>query len=253
MGITAVIPARLDSTRYPRKPLRKILGMPMVEHVYRRTQMSEMVDETYVATPDAEIRDVVEGFGGGAIMTGTHIRGTERVAEAAESIEAEFILKVHTDEPLIHPDMLDKAIKKVVENDDIRVANVARPIHGKDEYQNPNNIKVVTDESGNALYFSRSPIPYLHDSQFDSARINHQICVAPIERNLLLEYKSLDEGTLESIESIDMLRFLEHGYNISVVRTDRKTQSVDTPEERDRAAKLMEEDELVNEYISHAD
>jgi 3-deoxy-manno-octulosonate cytidylyltransferase (CMP-KDO synthetase) len=248
MDVAAVIPARMGSSRYPGKPLCDIHGLTMIEHVYVRTAMSDTVDETYVATPDEEICEEVESFGGEVIMTGSHTRATDRVAEAAESLDAEVIVVMQGDEPLVYPDMLDDAIRPVVEEDDVKVTNLAKPIPDEDEYHDPNNVKVVVDESWNALYFSRSPVPYVHEGAYADAPVYHQVCVIPFEREFLFEFTEMDETPLERVESIDMLRLLENGYDVRLVETDRETYPVDTAEDHEKVNEMMEADELFAEY-----
>lgn len=248
MKVAAVIPARMGSTRYPGKPLCNIQGLTMIEHVYRRTAMSDSVDETYIATPDDEIRDETESFGGDVIMTGQHPRATDRVAEAAEDLDAEIIVVMQGDEPLVYPDMLDDAIEPVAIGE-AKVTNLAKPIHYKDEYRDPNNVKVVVDEDWNALYFSRAPIPYIHEGEYADAPVYHQVCVIPFEREFLFEFTSMAETQLEQIESIDMLRLLEMGHDVRLVETDRETYPVDTPKDHEKVNELMAEDELFEEYV----
>ena len=244
------MPARLGSSRLSGKPLCELRGLPMIDHVYSRFELSDAVEATYVATPDKKVRDVVESFGGKAILTGEHTRGTDRVAEAAQEFDADVIVIVHTDEPLITPEMVDEAVEPVLADDnDVRAVNVARPIQDEAAFLNPNNVKVVSDPSGHALYFSRSPNPHHHHhTKFGDVRIDHQVCVVPIERELLLEYARLDQGPLERAEAIDMLRLLEHGHDVHVVRTDRQTRSVDSPEEREEVSELLATDELLEKY-----
>lgn len=249
MNTVAVIPARLGSSRLPGKPLCDLRGLPMIEHVYRRVELSDAVEATYVATPDEELQDAVKSFGGEAILTGEHTRGTDRAAEAAQEFDADVVVIVHTDEPLITPEMVDEAVEPVFAGDnDVQAVNVARPIQDEAAFRNPNNVKVVSDLSGDALYFSRSPVPYHHHVNFGDVRLDHQVCVVPMERELLLEYPQLKQGPLERAEAIDMLRLLEHGYDIRVVRTERQTRSVDTPEEREEVSELLATDELFTEY-----
>ncbi|QLG47849.1 3-deoxy-manno-octulosonate cytidylyltransferase [Natrinema halophilum] len=250
MQVAAVIPARMDSTRYPGKPLCDIRGLPMVEHVYRRCQLSPSVDETYVATPDSEIRDATESFGGEAIDTGVHKRGTDRVAEAAESFDADIIVAVHVDEPLITPEMIDEAVSAVQEREDVGVANLGRPIRDEQIHRDPNSIKIVVDESGAALYFTRAPIPYLRSTGYGSVPVFHQVCVVPFERELLRKYTQLEETPLEAAESIDMLRLLEHGHPVHVVETDRETYSIDSPEDHERVSERMAADDVFVRYDS---
>lgn len=253
MKVAAVIPARMGSTRYPGKPLCDIYGMTMIEHVYRRTRMSERVDEMYIATPDAEIRDEAESFGGDVIMTGQHPRATDRVAEAAESLDADVVVVMQGDEPLVYPDMIDAAIEPVIEEENVRVTNLAKPIPNEAEYGDPNNVKVVVDGDWNALYFSRAPIPYLHDLEFSEAPVYHQVCVIPFEREHLFEFISMDETALERTESVDMLRLLENGHDVRLVETERQTYPVDTPADHDKVNKMMDNDELFEKYRHLAD
>lgn len=248
MIVAAVIPVRMGSTRYPGKPLCDISGMSMVEHVYRRTRMSDSVDTTVVATPDEEIREEVESFGGEVIMTGSHPRATDRVAEAAESLDADIIVVMQGDEPLVYPDMLDDAIAPVRDEPDVKVTNLAKPILEEEEYRDPNNVKVVVDDDWNALYFSRSPVPYIHEGTYDAAPVYHQVCVIPFEREFLFEFTSMAETTLEQFESIDMLRLLENDHDVRLVETDRQTYPVDTPEDHEKVNELMVEDPLYKKY-----
>lgn len=210
--------------------------------------MSKSVDETYIATPDEEILEETESFGGEAIMTGSHPRATDRVAEAAESLDAEIVVVMQGDEPLVYPDMLDAAIEPIVEEEDVLVTNLAKPIPNEEEYRDPNKVKVVVDKDWNALYFSRAPVPYLRDLEFEDAPIYHQVCVIPFEREHLFEFIAMEETTLERAESVDMLRLLENGYDVRLVESDRETHPVDTPEDHEIVNEMMLEDSLFQEY-----
>lgn len=247
MNVAAVIPARMGSSRYPGKPLCDIHGMTMIEHVYRRTVMSDAVDETYIATPDEEIYTEAESFGGDAVMTGSHPRATDRVAEAARELDAEIIVVMQGDEPLVYPDMLDDAIAPVRDGE-AKVTNLAKPILDEDEYHDPNNVKVVVDEAWSALYFSRAPVPYIHDGSYEDASVYHQVCVIPFEREFLFEFTSMAETALEKTESVDMLRLLENGYDVRLVETDRQTYPVDTPDDHEKVNEMMADDPLFAEY-----
>lgn len=249
MRTAAVIPARMGSTRYPGKPLCDIQGLSMIEHVFRRTRMSESIDETYIATPDEEIREEGESFGAEVIMTGSHHkRATDRVAEAAEGLDADIVVVMQGDEPLVYPDMLDDALRPVMEEDDVRVTNIAKPLRNEAEHRDPNKVKVVVDEDWNALYYSRSPIPHLHDEPFDTVSVYHQVCVIPFERGFLFDFIEMEETPLERAESIDMLRLLEHGHDVRLVKSMRLTQPVDTPADHERVNELMEADSLFDQY-----
>lgn len=253
MRVAAVIPARMGSTRYPGKPLCDIQGMTMIEHVYRRTRRSDAVDETYVATPDEEIREETESFGGDVIMTGSHTRATDRVAEAAEQLDADIVVVMQGDEPLVYPDMLTDAIAPVRDQADVKVTNLAKPIPNEEEYRDPNNVKAVVDGDWNAMYFSRSPIPHVHEGDYESASVYHQVCVIPFEREFLFEFTEMEETDLERTESIDMLRLLENGHDVRLVETDRETYPVDTPEDHERVDEMMADDPLFAEYRDEAD
>jgi len=248
MRVDAVIPARMGSTRYPGKPLVDIEGFSMIEHVYIRTRMSDSVDNTYVATPDEEIYDEVESFGGEAIMTGKHPRATDRVAEAAEGLDSDVVIVMQGDEPLVYPDMIDAAVRPIVEENDVRCTNLAKSIETEEDFRDENNVKVVVDDDWKALYFSREPIPNLHDATFNEIDAYKQVCVIPFEREFLFEFTSMEETTLEKIESIDMLRLLENDYDVRLVETDRDIHAVDTPEDHERVNEMMAEDKLFQEY-----
>lgn len=250
MRIDAVIPVRMGSSRYPGKPLVDIEGGTMVEHVYQRTKMSEVVDGTFIATPNEEIQEVAETFGAEVIMTGEHSRATDRVAEAAESLDGDIVIVMQGDEPLVYPDMIDAAVEPMLNDDSIQCVNLGKQIESEVDFRDPNNVKVVVDKEWNALYFSREPIPNLHDTTFDETNVYKQVCVIPFRREALFEFKSLDETPLEIAESIDMLRLLENGKQVRIVETDRSIHAVDTPEDHEKVNKLMAEDELYESYAN---
>jgi 3-deoxy-manno-octulosonate cytidylyltransferase (CMP-KDO synthetase) len=250
MQVDAVIPVRMDSTRYPGKPLVDIEGFPMVEHVFRRTKMSDIVDGTYVATPDEEIQETATSFGADVIMTGSHSRATDRVAEAAESLNGDIVIVMQGDEPLVYPEMIDAAVRPMLQDDSIDCVNLGKKIESEVVFQNPNNVKVVVDEDWNAMYFSREPIPNLHDTDFDETAVYKQVCVIPFRRETLFEFTSLNETPLERAESIDMLRLLENGKNVKIVETDRDIHAVDTPEDHEKVNQIMSNDKLYQTYAA---
>lgn len=248
MKVDAIIPARMGSTRYPGKPLCDIKGMSMVEHVYRRTELSERVDATYVATPDEEIKEEVEAFGGEAIITGSHTRPVSRVAEAARETDGDIVVVVQGDEPLVYPDMIDDAIEPMLHDDEIGCVNLAKKIEDEEIFRDPNTVKLTVDQDWNALFFSREPIPNLRDVSFDEFDVYKQVCIMPFRRDFLFNYVELDETPLVLAESIDMLRLLEHGYNVKIVETEREVHAVDTEEDHRRVEEMMAEDELFGTY-----
>jgi len=249
MKIIAIIPVRMASSRLPGKPLAKLLGMTMLEHVYRRCKLCKKVDEVYVATPDHNIVEEVKSFGGKPIMTSPlHKRACDRVAEASLSVEADVVVMVQGDEPLITPQMIDIAIEALVEDKEVVCVNLAA-VSTKEEANDPNEVKVVTDSKGNALYFSRAAIPTnLRGEGIGS--ILKQICIIPMTKDFLQTFINLSPTPLEVSESIDMLRLLEHGYKVKIIKTDKKVKSVDTREDLLIAEKLLLVDSTLKLYYN---
>jgi len=231
----------MGSSRFPGKPLAPLHGLPMLEHVYRRAQLCDQLDEVYVATCDAEIMAVARGFPATVIMTSaTHERATDRVAEAAEHFQADIIVMIQGDEPMITPEMIAASLAPLRSDRSIGCVNMVHRISSQREILDPNTIKVVADLNDNALYFSRSPIP--------KAEIFKQVCVIPFRRECLLEFARLTPTPLERSESIDMLRLLEHGRSVRLVETHVTTHSVDTPEDLHLVETLMNDDQLMRMY-----
>lgn len=243
--VIAIIPARMGSSRFPGKPLAPLLGLPMIEHVYRRTALSRSLSAVYVATCDREIVDAVEGFGGRAIMTSdTHERASDRVAEAAEGLDADIVVMVQGDEPMVVPEMIDQAVAPLLEDPAVQCVNLAGRIASLDEFRDPNTIKVVVDPHGDAVYFSREPIPALRGTPLERAPAAKQVCIIPFRREALFLFTSLEATPLEQTESVDMLRFLEHGYKVRMVPTPYDTHAVDTPADLELVATLLRDDPL---------
>ena len=256
--IIAIIPARMASTRFPGKPMAKIHGVPMVGHVYFRTRMCSLLNQTYVATCDQEIYDYIESVGGRAIMTAdTHERCSDRTAEAMLEVESEtgrrvdIVVMVQGDEPMVTPEMIERAIAPMLDDASVKVTNLMAHLKTTQEFDDPNEVKVVVDLQGRALYFSREPIPSRKKGMKDVPMLK-QVCVIPFRRDYLLEFNSLPETPLEKIESVDMMRVIEHGEHVYMVITDAETLSVDTPEDHERVVDLMKEDALINEYKATA-
>jgi len=236
MQAIAVIPARMGSTRFPGKPLALLGGRPMVEHVYRGTVACAQLAEVVVATCDTAIRDAVEAFGGQAELTSaSHVRATDRVAEVSARRSAEIVVMVQGDEPMITPELVTAAIEGLAADPAVGCINLAAIIDDEREALDPNTIKVVTSARGRALYFSRSPIP----AQFAPHAVQKQVCVIAFRRETLARFSTLPSGPLEQLESIDMLRFLEHDLPVGIVRTTARTQAVDTPDDLARVSHLL--------------
>jgi 3-deoxy-manno-octulosonate cytidylyltransferase (CMP-KDO synthetase) len=220
----------------------------MIEHVFRRVKLCSQLDEVYVATCDDEIRDVAEGFGARVIMTSAaHQRATDRVAQATEHFAADIIVLIQGDEPMITPEMIETALDSIRSDLSTSCVNLVHRIDSQREFIDPNTIKVVADLNGNALYFSRSPIPKVHFEQ-TTAKIFKQVCVIPFRRECLREFARLPSTPLELAESIDMLRFLEHGRSVRLVETQVATHSVDTPADLQAVEILMKNDQLMRKY-----
>ncbi len=241
MRVTAIIPARFASTRFPGKPLADILGKPMIQWVYERTSQSEMVDRVIVATDDVRIRKAVEAFGGEAQMTrDDHPTGTDRLAEVASRIDTDLIVNVQGDEPLIAPEMIDMAVAPLVEDPALPMGTLMTPLVGLEEYRNPNVVKVVASRNGCALYFSRAPIPHPRDyaddleARFMEIPAFKHIGLYVYRKEFLLAYPNMESTPLENLEKLEQLRALEHGYPIRVVKTDLVAQGVDTPEDLEK-------------------
>jgi 3-deoxy-manno-octulosonate cytidylyltransferase (CMP-KDO synthetase) len=255
MKTIAVIPARMGSSRFPGKPIANLLGRTMLEHVYKRVALSKALDATYIATCDDEIRRAAENFGAPVIMTAdTHERASDRVAEAVAEIEAELIVMVQGDEPMTHPEMIDAAVEPFRHDPELGCVNLMRSIDNKADFYDFNTIKVVTNQRGDALFMSRQPIPTVPVSalstgpDFPHTLAFKQVCIIPFRRKTLLEFSRLPSTPLEKLESVDMLRLLEHGYRVKMVETRFNTQAVDTQADLERVARLMEKDPLLASY-----
>jgi 3-deoxy-manno-octulosonate cytidylyltransferase (CMP-KDO synthetase) len=242
MNILAVIPARYASTRLPGKPLISIAGKPMIERVWERARQASRVSRVIVATDDERIAKAVKSFGGEAVLTrADHRSGTERVAEVAVAHpDAEILVNVQGDMPLIDPAAIDAGIEAVHGEEDVKLGTLAVPIGNPAEIMDPNVVKTVLDFDGNALYFSRAPIPWVRDRQgpVHAKHLKH-VGLYVFRREALLDFATFPQGDLERIEQLEQLRWLENGYRIRVVETEYKTVEVDTPEDVRRAEQLL--------------
>ncbi|HSV75130.1 MAG TPA: 3-deoxy-manno-octulosonate cytidylyltransferase [Chthonomonadales bacterium] len=236
-----IIPARLAATRLPDKPLLLIGGKTMIERVWERARRARSLAEVAVATPDEAIARVVERFGGRAIMTAhAHRSGTDRVAEAAGSMEADIVVNIQGDEPLLEAETIDRAVEPLIEDPSIAMSSLMCPCP-PEEIDRPSTVKVVADLAGNALYFSRSTIPFLRDP-LGGARVRQHIGLYAYRRERLLELSALAPTPLERTEGLEQMRALEHGLRIRMVEVASAPLSVDTPEDLERARLLLTED-----------
>ncbi len=237
--ILGVIPARLASSRFPGKILAPLASKPMVQHVYERASQARYLTSTIIATDDEQIYEAVRKFGARVRMTrADHPTGTDRVAEIASAENCDIVVNIQGDEPLIDPDAIDAAILPMVHDDDIQMATLKKKIVEPSEVTNPNVVKVITDLKGDAIYFSRLPIPYYRDRAPTAPHFKH-IGLYIYRRDFLLAYPTLPVGPLEQAERLEQLRALENGYRIRVVETDYESLGVDTPEDLERVATLF--------------
>jgi 3-deoxy-manno-octulosonate cytidylyltransferase (CMP-KDO synthetase) len=246
--ILGVIPARFASTRFPGKVLASIASKPMLAHVYERASQARYLTGVMIATDDEQVAEVARNFGARVRMTRSdHISGTDRVAEAVSSENCDIVVNIQGDEPLIDPDAIDAAILPMVHDEDIQMATLRKRIEDASEITNPNVVKVVTDRAGDAIYFSRCPIPYVRDlgsgmggrGSAGAAYFKH-VGLYVYRRDFLMAYPELPVGPLEEVERLEQLRALENGYRIRVVETEYESLGVDTPEDLERVAHLFE-------------
>ena len=241
-----VIPARYHSTRLPGKVLSDIGGQTMIERVYRRASLAR-ASEVVVATDDERVRDVVEGFGGRAIMTSErHPTGTDRLAEAVRFIAADIVVNVQADEPLIEPAMIDEAARALVAGPGAAVGTLRRAIEDEADLTNPNVVKVVVDLNGRALYFSRAPVPWIAHAATPHGPGGRRhgpawrhVGIYAYRRDALLTLAGLPPTPLEQAESLEQLRALEHGFGIHTLETSYDTIGVDTAEDLERVRRRV--------------
>jgi len=250
MPAVGIIPARYASTRFPGKPLAEIAGRAMIYHVYERACRATTLEEVLVATDDQRIFDAVRGFGGDAIMTSAyHPTGTDRIAEVAERLSAvECIVNIQGDEPLIEPEAIDEVVAALLEDRNAAMSSVMTPLTDMAQSQDPNQVKVVCDLRGYALYFSRAPIPGLPAGVTPEVTPwKRHIGLYAYRRDFLLAFTRLRPSPLEKLERLEQLRALENGYRIKMIeRTRDFSFGVDTPEDLQRVREMVEQ-QLVKE------
>ncbi len=237
--VTAVIPARFGSTRFEGKLLQDLGGKPMFQHVVDRCKESRYFDEIIVATDDDRIRSAAEQFGGTVMMTSAdHQSGTDRAAEVARQIETDLLAVVQGDEPTIRPGVIDETIDAFRDELTLNVSAAATPIHQSDEIKDPNVVKVVIDQSGHALYFSRLPIPFIRNGSTPVPHYKH-LGLYVYRKEFLLRYSKWPQTPLEKSEKLEQLRICEMGDRIRVIITEYDSIGIDTPEDLEKARKLF--------------
>jgi 3-deoxy-manno-octulosonate cytidylyltransferase (CMP-KDO synthetase) len=245
--ILGVIPARLASSRFPGKVLAQIASKPMLQHVYERASQARYLTTIIIATDDDRVFEVARNFGARVRMTRSdHLSGTDRVAEVASAENCDIVVNIQGDEPLIDPDAIDAAILPMAHDSEIQMATLKKKIVDPREIADPNVVKVITDLAGDAIYFSRLPIPYQRDAApprpgpRPPAPYYKHIGIYLYQRDFLLGYSALPVGPLEQAERLEQLRALENGLKIRVVETDYESIGVDTPEDLERVATLFD-------------
>lgn len=238
-----VIPARYGSTRFPGKPLCDICGKTMIQRVYERASAARLLDSLMVATDDERIFGAVGAFGGKAVMTSENLPdGTSRVAEAVKEVEDGIVVNIQGDEPFIDPDMIDQTVRLLEENPEVPAATLSYVLDDLEEIRDPNVVKVVSDLRGRALYFSRSPIPFVR--KFVGTKYMGHIGIYGYRKDFLEEFVRLPATPLSSAESLEQLKILEKGYDILVGVTSslRLGPGIDTPDDLEKARAFCRDD-----------
>ncbi|WP_457574725.1 3-deoxy-manno-octulosonate cytidylyltransferase [Desulfolithobacter sp.] len=243
-GVVAIIPARYQSNRFEGKPLALIAGKPMIQHVVERAWQVEMLSRVVVATDDERIADVVRGFGGEVVLTRSdHASGTDRLAEAAELLdipEQDVVVNIQGDQPLFPPEVVHQVASPLLEDPALPMATLIYKIVRPEEITDPNHVKTVFDCHGNALYFSRSPIPFQRNpEEVDQPTYYKHLGFYAYRKGFLLTFVGLPEGEWERFEKLEQLRALEYGYTIRVVLTGHDSIEVDTPRDAERVEALL--------------
>ena len=257
MKSVVIIPARMAATRFPGKPLAKIAEVSMIAHCYFRAKMAKFVNEVYVATCDQEIADEIYHLNGKVIMTSSeHERASDRTAEALKKFETnenkkiDVVVMLQGDEPLINPHCLDLLIQHHEKYPEISVSNLIQNISDEDDFHHVNTVKVLTNLRGEILIFSREAIPSPRLKGLSGYKPKKQLGVISFKRDALIDFYQLEPTPLEKIESIDMLRFLEHGKSVMEVLTDSIMQGVDTIEDAKKVEPFIIMDPLYQQYKS---
>ena len=236
----AIIPARYSSKRFPGKPLAKIEGKPMIQHVWERVKQTSSIDQIFVATDDERILDAVKNFGGDGVLTSTeHETGTDRIVEVVQKISCGWVLNIQGDEPTILPSDLDRLIKQAKIRKEIKAATLIYNIKDKAQLNDPNIVKVVVDINNMALYFSRTQIPYQHSVQSTDSKIWRHLGVYLFQRKFLMEYSQWPRSNLEKSEQLEQLRILENGETLFCVEAENEGVSVDVPQDLILVENLM--------------
>ena len=240
MQAIGIIPARYASSRLPGKPLADICGKPMIQRVYEQASLADKLSKVIVATDDERVYTAVKAFGGNVAMTSSeHNSGTDRLAEVAKGLQADLIVNIQGDEPLVPPEILNKLVEAFTAEKELNMATL-KCVMPQADYANPAAVKVVTDKNNYALYFSRSLLPYIRNEQ-PELKIYKHIGVYAYTLDFLLEFAAMPQSLLEQTESLEQLRVLENGYKIKVLPVDYDGVGVDTPEDLEKVRRIIAE------------
>lgn len=241
MDVIGVIPARLDSQRFPEKLLRSLLGKPLLQWTWENAQKAHLLDKLLIACDNIQIKKVAEGFGAETLLTSKeHTSGTDRIAEAARDIDVKYIINIQADEPLIHHSIIDALAREILSNSQYVMVTVRKQIDVIEEINDPNVVKVVVDKDERALYFSRLPIPYKRDSAAPVTYFKH-IGIYAYTKDFLYEFKNMPHSHLESAEKLEQLRVLESGHKIKVILTQFDSWGVDTEGDFYKVERILKE------------
>ena len=254
MNVLGIIPARMASSRFPGKPMKKIHGIPMIGHCYQRSIMSDSITECYVATPDKEIIDYISSLNGKAVMTShAHEMCNERVFEAVDKIEIstgqkfDIIVNIQGDLPMIFPSMIDTLIDPILNKEDVTNTTMVDEIFTDNDFLDRNRVKVLITEFNDAIIFTREPVPSLFKSKEKFKKYKH-VAIRAYRRDIYDKIKKLSITPIEKIEGIDDLRLIENGIKIRITFTKEITETVDTPEDLTKVISMMDNDKLISQY-----
>lgn len=241
MKAIGVIPARWGSTRFEGKVLAKLKGKYLIQHVWERARKSKTIDSVIIAADDEKIVRAAEEFGAKAVMTSKkHVSGTDRIAEAVGPMPVKVVVNIQGDEPLVDPKLIDHLVQTILDDRSCMMATAVKMIEDKEDLENPNVVKVVIDQNRNALYFSRSVIPFNRDKKkFDDINYYKHLGIYAYRKEFLLKFKDLPKSHLESIEKLEQLRVLEAGFKIKTIETNVDTIGVDTPEDLAKVERMI--------------
>jgi len=246
MDVIGVIPARFSSTRFEAKVLAKILGKPMIQHVWERAKQARLLDDIIIACDHEEVASCAREFGAKVVFTAkAHPCGTDRISEVVNPLDVKIVINIQGDEPLIHPSMIDNVADALLSNKDLNMATLMKRVEDPDLINDPNVVKVVVDRNNFALYFSRATIPHLAaNSEVTKPVYFKHIGLYGYTKDFLFTYKNLPVSSLEKTEKLEQLRVLEEGFRIKVIETKFDTVGVDTPEDLEKVRAILEKEKI---------